>query len=133
VEDVAAGRRLSAWLPPVVWAAALLVLSAQPGDRLPAPGLWQIDKLVHACLYGLLGALTGRALARSGAAGWALAAAALGLVAFGVLDEWSQTFSPGRSSSAADAVADAIGSWGGLAAASRYYRRRHGTHPRLRR
>jgi VanZ family protein len=132
VEDVAR-RRLAAWLPPVAWAVALLVLSAQPSDRLPPPGFWGLDKLVHGGLYAVLGALTGRALrrGRSPVAGWALVAAAVGLVGFGAFDEWTQSFTPGRLSSAADVVADAVGGWAGLLAAARYDGRRHGTHPPL--
>jgi hypothetical protein len=130
-----ARRRLLDWLPPIVWGATLLFLSSQPASRLPPPAFLHVDKLAHAMLYAVLGALTGRALTVRSArpAGWTLAAGALGVVAFGLLDEWSQTFTPGRMSSGADLVADAIGGWIGLFAASRYYRRRHGIHPQLRR
>jgi VanZ family protein len=138
VEDVRAARRsLVAWLPPIAWACGLLLLSAQPADRLPASELWQVDKLVHALLYAALGALTGRALVVRArprrAAGWTVAVAALGLACFGMLDEWSQSFTPGRMSSAADALADAVGGWAGLLAASRYYGRRDAATPQLRR
>ena len=128
MEDVAR-RRLAAWLPPLAWAAALLVLSAQPSDRLPPPGFWGLDKLVHGALYAVLGALTGRALRKRRRGVWIIAAA--GLVGFGALDEWTQSFTPGRMSSAADLVADAIGGWIGLLVAARYDGRRHGTHPQL--
>ena len=139
MEDVDPGRRpaLIAWLPPLLWACGLLLLSAQPADRLPSSALWNIDKLVHALLYAALGALSGRALAvRSSprrAARLAVAATAVGLAVFGLVDEWSQSFTPGRMSSAADAVADAIGACAGLLAASRYYGRRDAAHPQLRR
>jgi VanZ family protein len=135
VEDVAPrGRRVLDWLPPILWAAGLLILSAQPAERLPPPAFWQVDKLAHTLLYAMLGVLAGRALmVRSRPARWALVAAAIGLVAFGLLDEWSQSFTPGRMSSGADLVADALGGWIGLLAASRYYGRRHGIHPQLRR
>jgi len=143
VEDVAQRERPArgrwsaavAWLPPLAWAGGLLLLSAQPSSRFPGGAVWQLDKLVHGSLYAALGALTGRALAlraRPGSpARWALVAAAIGLVGFGALDEWSQGFSPGRTTSLADGVADAIGAWAGLAVASRYHSRRHGTHPQL--
>lgn len=116
-----------------MWACGLLILSAQPAERLPASTLWHVDKLVHALLYAVLGALTGRALAVRAsprrAARWTLAAAALGLACFGLLDEWAQSFTPGRMSSAADAVADAVGACAGLLAASRYDGRRDAAHP----
>lgn len=137
MEDVAPGRRLAAvaWLPPVAWGAALLLLSAQPASSFPAAGIPHLDKLVHGGLYAVLGALVGRALALRAPAGRAgraaLVAAAVALVGFGALDEWSQGFSPGRTTSLADLAADAIGGWIGLLAASRYYRRRHGTPAQL--
>jgi len=128
---------ISAWLPPVLWASGLLLLSARPADRLPAVDLWQLDKLVHGLLYAVLGWLSGRALSARCApervTGWALFLAAVCLAGFGGLDEWSQRFSPGRMTSAADLVADAVGATAGLLAASRYYLRRHATHPQLRR
>jgi VanZ family protein len=137
VEDVAPRRRSAAvaWLAPLAWGAALLLLSAQPAGRFPAGGVPHLDKLVHGALYAILGALAGRALALRApagrAAGAVLAAAAVGLVGFGALDEWSQGFSPGRTTSLADLAADAIGAWIGLVAASRYYQRRHGIPAQL--
>jgi VanZ family protein len=138
VEDVIRrGRAWLAWLLPSVWACGLLILSAQPAERLPAVPVWQLDKLVHALLYAVLGALTGRALAVRApgdkVARVALALAAVGLAGFGLFDEWTQSFTPGRMSSAADAVADAIGAVAGLCAASRYDGRRHALHAQLRR
>jgi VanZ family protein len=137
VEDVARRRPRWAWLPPIAWACGLLLLSAQPADRLPASTLWHVDKLVHGLLYAALGALAGRALAVRAlprrAARWTLAVAAVGLACFGLVDEWSQSFTPGRMSSAADAVADAVGAWAGLLAASRYDGRRDAATAQLRR
>jgi VanZ family protein len=134
VEDVSRGR-LWAWLPPLAYACGLLILSAQPSDRLPSSELWQLDKLVHALLYAGLGALTGRALVgrTQRVPVGALVVVALGLAGFGLLDEWTQRFTPGRMSSAADWVADSLGACAGLWAASRYYSRRHAAHPQLRR
>ena len=136
MEDVAGAsrsRRAVAWLLPALWAGGLLLLSAQPARRLPSPFFWQADKLVHASLYFALGGLVGRALSLSAAGRWAVVAAAVALVGFGVFDEWTQEFSPGRSAGAPDALADAVGSLAGLFAASRYDWRRHGTPPQLRR
>jgi VanZ family protein len=115
-----------------------LILSAQPAERLPVAGFRGSDKLVHALLYAGLGALTGRALlggdrAPPGVPRPVILIAAAALVGFGILDEWTQSFTPGRTSSAADVLADAIGACTGLFVASRYHWRRHGTHPQLRR
>ena len=66
---------------------------------------------MHIAEYAGLGALTARALARTrvglGAAGVAGGFAACAL--FGMLDEWHQSFVPGRHASAADVLADITG------------------------
>jgi VanZ family protein len=112
---------LVAWLPVVLWAALILWFSAQPADDLPDVGFQVPDKLVHASIYAVLGALVARALRRRGAV-VALAAIAA-IAAFGLFDEWTQHFSPGRQPDLADALADTLGAAAGYLAAMRYYRR----------
>jgi VanZ family protein len=73
------------------------------------------DKTVHALVYGLLGALVLRAVARAEWAGVTLVAvltAALISGLYGVTDELHQSFVPGRSIEALDMVADAAGASG---------------------
>ena len=50
------------------------------------------------------------------------AIAAIGV--FGLVDEWSQSFSPGRRPDLADALADVVGATAGFLLAMRYTRRR---------
>lgn len=94
----------------LLWAAVIFVASSIPrGAPIPLPGAG-VDKPVHALVYGVLGlllALTGRA--RGAAPGRAAVASALLGLAYGITDELHQTFTPGRTASAADVLADAIG------------------------
>ena len=71
-----------------------------------------VDKYLHAMLYGGLGALLVRALA----GGWhrrvtlgIVAATVLIAAAYGVSDEFHQSFVPYRSVEAMDVVADTVG------------------------
>lgn len=94
---------------------------------MPAGPWWRADKLIHATEYAILAALLVRALVRGpprlrvGTAALVAVACAL---AFGASDEWHQSFVPGRSSSAFDAIADGVGACLGAALATFYYRRR---------
>ncbi|HLU67773.1 MAG TPA: VanZ family protein [Kofleriaceae bacterium] len=130
----AAARRLAAsWLPPGAWAALILFLSSRPSDQIPQTGFTGADKLVHAGVYAILGALVARGLVRSGRRGLGVVAvAALAAGAFGLLDEWTQSFTPGRYPDLADAAADLVGATAGALAAVRYHRRRHASHPPVR-
>lgn len=80
-----------------------------------------LDKVEHVTAYFLLalsyfnvGSAGGRRM------GGAVAAAAwLAVVAFGISDEWHQSFVPGRTADVLDVVADAVGGAVGIAAALR--------------
>lgn len=103
-------RRIALWIPPAVWAGLILLLSAQPSSRLPPSGIPGADKLVHAAIYAVLGALVARAALGAGIRrGVALILAAGGAAAFGLFDEWTQQFSAGRFPDLADAGADTVG------------------------
>lgn len=108
-------NRLRYWMPAVVWAGAIFVISGLP-PVIPAeekPLLWLIptDKLAHAAAYGLLAALVLFALRRAHKMTLPIAAllAILLTSAYGVTDEWHQSFVPGRHAGVDDWVADAIG------------------------
>jgi VanZ family protein len=112
---------VAAWVGAVAWAALLFGLSALPADATPSspfsfPG---DDKVVHAALYAVLGALLRVALGRSGPA-IALAAA------YGVTDELHQAFVPGRDADVLDALADLAGAALGAAVAARAWRSARG-------
>jgi VanZ family protein len=116
VEDVAPPQRglrlASAWLPVVAYAAMIFYFSSRPGRGLPRWWFMRYDKVLHAGEYFWFGALLARALWMSGLklgrAAWA--AIVLG-VAFGVTDEFHQTFVPGRQGNdPGDLTADTLGS-----------------------
>jgi len=107
---------------PVLWAGLIWRLSSRP---VPFPTgvsvVWElVSNLAHAPLFGLLclftAAFTWRGSRGSlGSRGWPVVsrARALALVAlvgaYGVLDEWHQSRTPGRDSSAFDVVTDVVG------------------------
>ncbi|HET6282893.1 MAG TPA: VanZ family protein [Polyangia bacterium] len=117
---------LLAWLPPILWATLIFVLSAIPGDGLPPLPVAQTDKLIHAAVYLVLGVLCFRALARTTRLGprAALAAAALLATLYGAGDELHQRFTPGRSPDLADVAADAFGAVAGVLLIGAVKRRR---------
>jgi VanZ family protein len=103
--------RLRLWLPVALMMAAQVFLSSQ--SRLPRvlPALPHVDKLEHGAWFCLLGLLAFRAV-REGE-GWSPRGATLflvaGALAWGVSDEWHQSFVPGRSVEGADVAADVVG------------------------
>lgn len=99
---------LIAWGPAAVWAVVLFLLSEiEPSGIELAAGL---DKLAHLALYAVLGvALAWGGSRSSRVPAWLPPAAG---VLYGTLDEWHQSFVPGRDPSGWDVVADA----GGIAA-----------------
>ena len=101
-------RILSLWGPVAAFAAALFLLSGQ--SRIPGSDLvW--DKLLHAIGYGAFALLALRAF-HGGFGPLVPKATALAFaftVGYGITDEIHQSFVPGRSPSALDVVADAVG------------------------
>src|SRR5690349_21263876 len=95
-------------------AIAALIIIASHRSRVASPDISHIDKVSHFMVYGLVATLTGRL-----GSGWRGAIlAVLATSAFGVADEWHQSFVPGRSSEFADWVADTAGA---ALAVSLYY------------
>jgi len=98
---------LRSWGPAALWAAVLFfmsTLSDVPGDA------WfpLADKVGHLGLYGVLGATLAWGRHRSGARmphAWPVAAG----IAYGLSDEWHQSFVPGRDVSLGDWGADTLG------------------------
>lgn len=101
---------MSLWGPVVIYMIVIFALSAQ--HRLPNPPGGLSDKSVHAITYGGLAAVALRAFAGArwiGVTPAATVSAAALTTLYGFLDEWHQSFVPGRESSLGDAVADTIG------------------------
>ncbi|MGQ0712955.1 MAG: VanZ family protein [Gemmatimonadaceae bacterium] len=106
------------WLPPVLWAALILVLTSIPSPPEAPGGIPHLDKVVHLLMYAGLGWLVGRALRTRRPI--ALAGALAAIAIFGGLDEWHQGFFT-RTPDLVDWVADVFGASLGLMAASRVY------------
>ena len=115
------------WLPALIWSAVLLALSGRAGSGsvtgrflewlLPAaspmfdPAHFLFRKTLHVLGYGLLGFLNFRAV-RGGQRGWALRWSALAVllaVIIASLDEWHQSFVPGRTGTFDDVAIDFAG------------------------
>lgn len=81
-----------------------------------------IDKVTHFFVFGLLATLVVRNGLATGRRAWM---AVVAVSAFGLTDEWHQSFTPGRSVEVADWVADTLGAAAAVAAYVRWpgYRR----------
>jgi VanZ family protein len=112
------------WLPPLLWAALILILTSIPGSHIPVPPFRNFDKIVHLAIYGVLGWLTARAWSN----GSTITAAALATIVliscFGALDEWHQQFIPQRSMELLDWATDTTGAAIGVILALASARRR---------
>lgn len=106
------------WLPVLAWAGLIFALSSIPSLKsgLPEPGDFVLRKLGHMVEYAVLALLLRRAL-------WAhgldqerngIPTAALALL-YAVLDEYHQSFVPGREGSPRDVLIDALGIGAALA------------------
>ncbi len=86
------------------WCAVIVGLASLPGDRVPEPLLWSTDSVRHALAFALIVVLWLRAEpARPGRV-------VAGAVAFGIAVElWQGLPFIGRTASAVDVVADAVG------------------------
>ncbi|MEO5585673.1 MAG: VanZ family protein [Flavobacteriales bacterium] len=108
--------RRYAWLLAVLWAGAVLVITLMPSRDVPA---WpwaekvQLDKFVHAFLFGMQSLLLGMALAGMGE--WRSrigpsAVAAVAAIAFGgVIELLQESMGAGRHGDILDLLADAAG------------------------
>ena len=97
--------RLGAALVSVGLPLGLFFGGAQPVavDLFP----WPWGKLVHSLVFGVLAAAIGYA---SGLRGWRMVIVGfVGSVFVGALDEWHQTFLPGRHGQVSDVGFDAVG------------------------
>ena len=99
------------WLPVAAWAAAIFAASSV--SHVPELPAHVTDKMVHATIYGVLGAACLRALAGgrwSGVSFGVAAASVLAATAYGATDEFHQWFVPGRTADVFDLLADFTGS-----------------------
>jgi len=123
---VRAVRTVDPWLWPPLVMAVIFALSAQPDL---STGLGMADlvarKIAHAGIYALLCACWWRvAIALGVPVPRAVAVALLVSIAYGISDEWHQSFVAGRSGSGLDVVIDAVGAGAAALGRLRLGRRR---------
>jgi VanZ family protein len=113
--------RRPAWALVAAWALLIFVLSSIPGTAFPpAPLFPGIDKVAHAGIYAVLGALACVAVRTT----WTIRGPSSVLLAsvlalsYGVTDELHQRFVPGRSPDVYDVAADGLGALVGAVAAA---------------
>ncbi len=110
-------RALRAEWPALALAALIFFLSHQSHPVPFAPPFPHADKVVHAATFGLLAALAARGLLAVGLAGRrALLLAVVAASLYGAVDEWHQSFVPGRDPDPLDWAADTGGAILGAAA-----------------
>ena len=117
------------WAPAILMMATILTLSSLRGSPIPGLDLPYADKVVHATVYAVLGALLLRALWLTSErfATWLLFVPVVLFVSgFGGLDEFYQGFVPHRTPEFLDWVADSSGGFVGALAMLffRFYRQR---------
>ena len=112
-------RRLAGilWLALLCWACGMLWLSSLTPQELPDMAFVVSDKIEHAAAFTLGGWLAASALhvsrPRAAIAGRLVLAVVI-IAAFGALDEYLQTFTPGRTGADPhDWIADVIGAAAG--------------------
>jgi VanZ family protein len=98
------------WAAVFAYMTLIFVLSSIPGRDMPMPGLWRMDKVVHAVAFAVLAALVYGAVPR-------VSVAVAVTTTYGVLDEVHQRFTPNRSADPADVLADFVGACVGAFAA----------------
>ncbi len=86
----------------IIYAAAIAYVSLRPMDGVSV-GSW--DKLAHLLMYGVFAVLAYRVTRQSPG----FLYLCLGIVAYGALMEFGQSFTPGRMMSAADMLANTLG------------------------
>ncbi|MCF3650324.1 VanZ family protein [Synoicihabitans lomoniglobus] len=81
-----------------------MIFVASGRGQVAVPPVINIDKITHFAVFGLLGTLIARTQ-RPGRWWVGILLASL----YGLVDEWRQSFTPGRSVEVADWVADTLG------------------------
>lgn len=103
----AAPSAAARWTPPIIWVVIILIGTSWPSVSV-GPDVQHLDKVVHFTAYATLSALMLRATLTP--RDWGTAAIIIAMVsALGAVDEWHQSFIPGRSMSFADWIADSTG------------------------
>lgn len=110
-------EKIIGWGPAALWAAVLFLLSAwdSPGISLHSGA----DKLAHGGAYVILGLSLAWGRMRT-ASEVPVVLLMLGGVGYGALNEWYQTFVPGREVDFLDGLANAVGVLAGYGLFTRF-------------
>ncbi|MCG8431416.1 MAG: VanZ family protein [Candidatus Omnitrophica bacterium] len=103
------------WTLTLLWMGVIFISSSLPGERV-TPFFPHADKAAHFVIYGILGMLFSRSLhlqidGLSRGRIWVITV--LFCLLYGILDEWHQSFVPGRDVCALDVLFDALGGCAG--------------------
>ena len=99
-------------VPMILVMGTIFFLSHQPGDTLSLPMIPGLDKVAHTIIYAALGATTYFVFTpeQRRVYGWkAVLVSIVVVLAYGGLDEFHQSFIPGRKVSGGDLLADFCG------------------------
>lgn len=114
------------WLPAILIMAAIFYFSSIPSKEMPSFGNWDalVKKSGHILGYALLALAYLRGIHSPDWRAFSLALA--GVILFAVLDEFHQSYVPGRTSTMVDVGIDTLGAFIGLTAArfSPWFQRR---------
>lgn len=100
------------WLPLLIIMGVIFFLSHLPGDSIHLPQSYNTDKLAHAAAYCALGLsyLYGVPPRWRSRAPWLSGGSmVMFCLLYGLVDEFHQSFVPGRMVSGADVLADGMG------------------------
>ncbi|MGQ9630409.1 MAG: VanZ family protein [bacterium] len=115
-------RAFALWLPVVICAAGIFVLSGLPNPPQPEVPIPFLDKILHAVEYGGLSFLLLRAFRGAGMNLPFLKGLSLAIL-YALGDEFHQHFVPGRNANISDFLADSVGAaLGGVAFAVASFR-----------
>jgi len=94
----------------LAWMALIFTLSAQPSMQVPTLFLYQ-DKVLHFLLFGVLGFFLALLVMSDGSRPtlWHMLVVSLLVMGYGGLDEFHQSFVPGRTPDILDLAADTTG------------------------
>ncbi len=110
------------WAVVLAWAALVVILSVLPGRVVPAKAILGLDKIAHFVFYAALALLAQHAVRRPHFSSWAAVTVSCGI--FGAMLELAQQFTPGRSMSVGDMLANFAGAAAGSAAYVLWARKR---------
>ncbi len=100
-------------LPALVWMVVIFILSSMHQSSFPVIDIPHIDKVVHICIFFILGATIDRAILHQthflSLKRYHLFATVIIVMLYGLSDEFHQIYVPTRTADILDATADTIG------------------------